>query len=153
MVFNQTVSVPALMTRLMHFYAHESCGKCTPCREGTNWLVKIHDRLMAGGGRYEDIDILSDICNNIAGRSFCPLGDAAAWPLVGPTGTGGALEILPARVRRVGAQRRRRQKTRLRPAANGGGVGSPPQAPSWGRTGKEEFRHNIPLSPPVSGGG
>jgi len=92
MIFNQTVSVPALMTRLMHFYAHESCGKCTPCREGTSWLVKIHDRIMAGGGRYEDIDILSDICNNIAGRSFCPLGDAAAWPLVGPTGTGGALK-------------------------------------------------------------
>ena len=92
MVYNQNTSVPAIMTRLMHFYAHESCGKCTPCREGTAWLVKIHDRIMAGGGRYEDIDILSDICNNIAGRSFCPLGDAAAWPIVGPTGTGGALK-------------------------------------------------------------
>ena len=71
------------MTRLMHFYAHESCGKCTPCREGTNWLVKIHDRIMAGGGRYEDIDLLLDICNNIFGRSFCALGDAAAMPLMG----------------------------------------------------------------------
>ena len=92
MIYNQTVSVPAMMTRLMHFYAHESCGKCTPCREGTSWLVKIHDRIMAGGGRYEDIDILSDICNNMMGRSFCPLADAAAWPLVGPSGTGGALK-------------------------------------------------------------
>ena len=92
MIFNETVSVPALMTRLMHFYAHESCGKCTPCREGTSWLVKIHDRIMAGGGRYEDIDILSDICNNMMGRSFCPLADAAAWPLVGPSGNGGALK-------------------------------------------------------------
>ncbi len=83
MVFDETVSVPAMMTRLMHFYAHESCGKCTPCREGTSWLVKIHDRLMAGGGRYEDIDLLLDISNNIFGRSFCALGDAAAMPLMG----------------------------------------------------------------------
>ena len=83
MVFDETVSVPAMMTRLMHFYAHESCGKCTPCREGTSWLVKIHDRIMAGGGRYEDIDLLLDICNNIFGRSFCALGDAAAMPLMG----------------------------------------------------------------------
>ncbi|BDI31360.1 NADH-quinone oxidoreductase subunit F [Capsulimonas corticalis] len=82
-VYDETVSVPALMTRLMHFYAHESCGKCTPCREGTNWLVKIHDRIMAGGGRPEDIDLLLDISNNIFGRSFCALGDAAAMPLAG----------------------------------------------------------------------
>jgi NADH-quinone oxidoreductase subunit F len=71
------------MTRLMHFYAHESCGKCTPCREGTSWLVKIHDRIMAGAGRMEDIDLLLDICNNISGRSFCALGEAAAWPIAG----------------------------------------------------------------------
>ncbi len=82
-VYDETVSVPAIMTRLMHFYAHESCGKCTPCREGTSWLVKIHDRIMAGGGRYEDIDLLLDISNNIFGRSFCALGDAAAMPLAG----------------------------------------------------------------------
>jgi NADH:ubiquinone oxidoreductase subunit F (NADH-binding) len=82
-VYDETVSVPALMTRLMHFYAHESCGKCTPCREGTNWLVKIHDRIMAGAGRMEDIDLLLDVCNNISGRSFCALGDAAAWPIAG----------------------------------------------------------------------
>ena len=92
MIYNETVSIPKMMARLMHFYAHESCGKCTPCREGTSWLVKIHDRILAGGGRYEDIDILSDICNNMMGRSFCPLADAAAWPLVGPSGTGGALK-------------------------------------------------------------
>ena len=80
-VFDETVSVPALMTRLAHFYAHESCGKCTPCREGTTWLVKIHDRIMAGGGRPGDIDLILDVCNNIFGRSFCALGDAAAMPL------------------------------------------------------------------------
>lgn len=83
MFFNEDVSVPELMTRLMEFYAHESCGKCTPCREGTNWLTKIHHRLMAGGGRREDLDILLDVCNNIGGRSFCALGDAAAMPIQG----------------------------------------------------------------------
>ena len=83
MFFDESVNIPELMTRLMHFYAHESCGKCTPCREGTNWLVKIHERIMAGGGRYEDIDLLLDICNNIGGRSFCALGDAAAMPIQG----------------------------------------------------------------------
>ena len=82
-VYDETVSVPKVMTRLMEFYAHESCGKCTPCREGTNWLVKIHQRLMAGGGRPEDIDLLLDISNNIFGRSFCALGDAAAMPIAG----------------------------------------------------------------------
>ena len=91
MVFDESVSVPALMTRLMHFYAHESCGKCTPCREGTSWLVKIHDRIMAGAGRYEDIDLLLDISNNIFGRSFCALGDAAAMPLAGFFSGKGAL--------------------------------------------------------------
>jgi NADH-quinone oxidoreductase subunit F len=82
-VYDDTTSVPAVMTRLMEFYAHESCGKCTPCREGTNWLTKIHQRIMAGGGRPEDIDLLLDISNNIFGRSFCALGDAAAMPIAG----------------------------------------------------------------------
>jgi NADH-quinone oxidoreductase subunit F len=83
MFFNEDVSVPKLLTRLCHFYAHESCGKCTPCREGTNWLTKIHDRLMSGGGRPQDVDLLLDICRNLSGRSFCALGDAAAMPVQG----------------------------------------------------------------------
>ena len=68
------------MTRLMHFYAHESCGKCTPCREGTSWLVKIHDRIMAGGGRMEDLDILLRCLQQHHRRHapFCP-----AWPEAG----------------------------------------------------------------------
>lgn len=82
-VYDETTSVPAVMARLMEFYAHESCGKCTPCREGTNWLMKVHQRIMAGAGRYEDIDLLLDIGNNIFGRSFCALGDAAAMPIIG----------------------------------------------------------------------
>src|SRR5262249_19760792 len=55
----------------------ESCGKCTPCREGTFWLVELLERLEAGHGKESDIDLLNDICDNIAGKSFCPLGDAA----------------------------------------------------------------------------
>ena len=66
---------------LMHFYAHESCGQCTPCREGTDWLVKIFKRIEAGGGREGDVQLFLDLCDNIEGKSFCPLGDAAAWPI------------------------------------------------------------------------
>jgi NADH-quinone oxidoreductase subunit F len=63
------------------FFEHESCGKCTPCREGTWWAVKVLDRLENGEGRQEDLDLLLDICDGIDGRSFCPLGDAASWAL------------------------------------------------------------------------
>lgn len=81
MVLNDTVCIVKFMRRTAAFYAHESCGKCTPCREGTRWMVKIFDRILAGGGRMEDIDILLDICDQIDGRSYCALGDAAAWPI------------------------------------------------------------------------
>ncbi len=63
------------------FFAHESCGKCTPCREGTSWAVKVLRRVEAGEGRQEDLDLLLDIANQMDGRNFCPLGDAAAWAL------------------------------------------------------------------------
>jgi NADH-quinone oxidoreductase subunit F len=65
---------------LLHFYRHESCGKCTPCREGTDWLFKILRRLEAGGGTLADIDLLENVANNIAGKTLCPFGDAAAAP-------------------------------------------------------------------------
>lgn len=80
-VLNETVCIVKFMRRTAAFYAHESCGKCTPCREGTRWMVKIFDRILAGGGRMEDIDLLLDICDQIDGRSYCALGDAAAWPI------------------------------------------------------------------------
>ncbi len=64
------------------FYAHESCGKCTPCREGTDWMRKILLRLESGQGREEDLDTLEDICDGIFGRSFCALGDGATSPIV-----------------------------------------------------------------------
>jgi NADH-quinone oxidoreductase subunit F len=63
------------------FFEHESCGKCTPCREGTWWAVKVLERIEHGEGRQEDMDLLLDIANGIDGRSFCPLGDASAWAL------------------------------------------------------------------------
>jgi len=69
----------ALVT--LEFFEHESCGKCTPCREGTWWAVKVLERVEHGEGRPEDMDLLLDIANGIDGRSFCPLGDAAAWAL------------------------------------------------------------------------
>ncbi len=68
---------------LVRFYAHESCGKCTPCREGTYWMSQILERLERGGGRSGDLDLLADLADNILGRSFCPLGDAAAMPVQG----------------------------------------------------------------------
>ena len=69
----------ALVT--LEFFEHESCGKCTPCREGTWWAVKVLERIEHGEGRKEDMDLLADIADGIDGRSFCPLGDAASWAL------------------------------------------------------------------------
>jgi NADH-quinone oxidoreductase subunit F len=63
------------------FFEHESCGKCTPCREGTWWAVKVLERIEHGEGRREDMDLLLDIADGVDGRSFCPLGDAASWAL------------------------------------------------------------------------
>jgi NADH-quinone oxidoreductase subunit F len=67
--------------RWTEFYAHESCGKCTPCREGTYWLVQILDRLELGLGTEEDLEKLLDISDNILGRAFCALGDGAVSPI------------------------------------------------------------------------
>ena len=80
-VMDDTVDVMESTKNLTEFYKHESCGWCTPCREGTDWLVKIFNRIADGGGRPEDAQLMLDICDNIEGKSFCPLGDAAAWPI------------------------------------------------------------------------
>ncbi len=66
---------------LLHFYWHESCGKCTPCREGTGWLLQALHRIEEGHGRQEDIDLLLDVSDNIKGKTFCPFGDAAVTPV------------------------------------------------------------------------
>jgi len=80
-IFDETVSVVRAVSRWIDFYAHESCGKCTPCREGTYWLREILTRLERGQGRPGDIDKLDDIASNILGRSFCALGDGATSPV------------------------------------------------------------------------
>jgi NADH-quinone oxidoreductase subunit F len=81
-VFDEDTCMVDVARRIMHFYAHESCGWCIPCREGTAWLRKMLDRFHDGGGREEDIDLISELSFNILGRSFCPLGDAAALPTI-----------------------------------------------------------------------
>ncbi|RRD29508.1 NADH-quinone oxidoreductase subunit NuoF [Actinomyces bowdenii] len=81
-VFDETVSAVRVVARWTEFYQHESCGKCTPCREGTYWMRQIMLRLEAGRGLPGDVEKLEDIAGNIAGRSFCALGDAAATPVL-----------------------------------------------------------------------
>lgn len=80
-IFDDTTSVVRAVSRWIDFYAHESCGKCTPCREGTFWLKQIMTRLEHGQGSQDDIDKLVDICDNILGRAFCALGDGATSPV------------------------------------------------------------------------
>lgn len=81
MVLDDTVDIVEVMNNFCHFYSHESCGKCTPCREGTRWMRQIHERIISGGGRPDDPGLLHDIVLGIEAKSFCPLGDAAAWPV------------------------------------------------------------------------
>jgi len=81
-IFDETVCVVRAVLRWTEFYKHESCGKCTPCREGTWWLVQILKDLESGKGEAADLDKLLDLCDNIAGRSFCALADGAASPII-----------------------------------------------------------------------
>jgi len=80
-VMDDTTCMVWACKNLLHFYRHESCGKCTPCREGGDWLLKLLTRLENGEGRLSDIDLLVSIANNIAGKTLCPFGDAAAAPV------------------------------------------------------------------------
>ena len=80
-IFDETTCVVRAVLRWTEFYKHESCGKCTPCREGTWWLVQTLARLERGRGTEEDLDLLLDQCDNILGRAFCALGDGATSPI------------------------------------------------------------------------
>jgi NADH-quinone oxidoreductase subunit F len=80
-IFDETTCVVRAARRWSEFYKHESCGKCTPCREGTYWLVPIYERLETGRGTQEDLDTLLDIADVLFGKSFCALGDGAAMPV------------------------------------------------------------------------
>jgi NADH-quinone oxidoreductase subunit F len=80
LVLDEHTDIVAVALRTIKFYAHESCGWCIPCREGTTWLKKILTRYHEGGGRASDIDLIAELSNNMFGRTFCALGDAAAMP-------------------------------------------------------------------------
>lgn len=80
-VMDETVCMVKALRRLSYFYYEESCGQCTPCREGTGWLYRVVDRIERGEGRPEDLELLNSVGDNIAGRTICALGDAAVFPV------------------------------------------------------------------------
>ncbi len=82
-VMDEDTDLVAVLARIIQFYANESCGQCTPCREGTGWLARVTKRLVKGEGRPGDIELCASIAQGIAGNTICPLGDAAAWPMLG----------------------------------------------------------------------
>ena len=81
-VMDDQTDMAKVCWRIMEFYAHESCGQCTPCREGTGWLNRVTHRLAHGQGRAGDVELCESIAGGIAGNTICPLGDAAAWPML-----------------------------------------------------------------------
>jgi NADH-quinone oxidoreductase subunit F len=82
-VMDKSTDVIMAVTRLSKFYAHESCGQCTPCREGTGWMWRVMERLVRGEAEIEEIDMLLDVSYQVEGHTICALGDAAAWPIQG----------------------------------------------------------------------
>lgn len=82
-VMDKSQDIIKCISRLSDFYKHESCGQCTPCREGTGWLAKVMGRLVTGNARKDEIDMLFEISKQIEGHTICALGDAAAWPVQG----------------------------------------------------------------------
>lgn len=82
-VMDENTDLVKVLLRIAHFYHHESCGQCTPCREGTGWMEKILKRVAQGDATSNDLDMLVSISNNIEGNTICALGDAAAWPVRG----------------------------------------------------------------------
>jgi NADH-quinone oxidoreductase subunit F len=80
-VMDETTCMVRTLERLSRFYMSESCGQCTPCREGTGWLNRTLKRILDGEARREELDLLLDLANRIEGHTICGLGDAAAWPV------------------------------------------------------------------------
>ncbi|MCH8121562.1 MAG: NADH-quinone oxidoreductase subunit NuoF [Bacteroidetes bacterium] len=81
LIMDEDTDIVAWLRRVTHFYHHESCGQCTPCREGTGWLENIVSRIEEGEGNIRDLDLLVDLCSQMEGRTVCALADAAAWPV------------------------------------------------------------------------
>jgi len=82
-VMDKSTDMIAAIARLSKFYKHESCGQCTPCREGSPWLSEIMDRMVIGNAKLDEIDMLEEVSYQIEGHTICALGDAAAWPVQG----------------------------------------------------------------------
>ena len=82
-VMDQSTDVIKAIWRLSKFYKHESCGQCTPCREGTGWMMRLMERLVHGQASVDEIDMLLEITKQVEGHTICALGDAAAWPIQG----------------------------------------------------------------------
>jgi NADH-quinone oxidoreductase subunit F len=82
-VMDESTDVVAAIARLSKFYAHESCGQCTPCREGTGWMWRVMERFVTGDAEVEEIDMLLDVASEIEGHTICAHGDASAWPIQG----------------------------------------------------------------------
>ena len=80
-VMDDTTCMVQVLERIAYFYFVESCGQCTPCREGTGWLYRTVHRISVGRGRPEDLDLLESVAGRVEGRTICALGDAAAWPV------------------------------------------------------------------------
>jgi NADH-quinone oxidoreductase subunit F len=82
-VMDKSADVVRAIARLSAFYKHESCGQCTPCREGTGWMMRVMNRMVDGRSRPEEIDLLLEVSREVEGHTICALGDAAAWPIQG----------------------------------------------------------------------
>ena len=82
-VMDKSTDIVRAIARLSYFYKHESCGQCTPCREGTGWMWRVMERLVTGEAEYHEIDLLLEVTTEIEGHTICALGDAAAWPIQG----------------------------------------------------------------------
>ena len=82
-VMDKSTDIVQAIARISYFYKHESCGQCTPCREGTGWMYRMMDRLVRGDAEVDEIDVLHDVTKQVEGHTICALGDAAAWPIQG----------------------------------------------------------------------
>jgi NADH-quinone oxidoreductase subunit F len=102
-VMDKSTDVIKAIARLSYFYKHESCGQCTPCREGTGWMWRVMERMVTGDARPEEIDVLQDVTKQVEGHTICALGDAAAWPIQGLI-----RHFRPEMERRISAFRARR---------------------------------------------
>jgi NADH-quinone oxidoreductase subunit F len=82
-VMDKSTDIVRAISRLSYFYKHESCGQCTPCREGTGWMWRVLERMADGNAEKREIDTLLEVTTKIEGHTICALGDAAAWPVQG----------------------------------------------------------------------